>query len=140
MKRMEKHRVTGLTGWRAAGTRGSKDATVLLVTADADLRAAVMRSLDRAGYRVIVARHSGHALLAGMTCGGIDVLLTESDLDDMPGAALAGMLQRHHPRLRAVLMANGGTRPQPGVIVRPFTRDDLLSHVQAAAALTSQAS
>ena len=104
---------------------------VLLVTPDEDLRQAGERVLARAGYRVRVAAHSGHALLAGLT-DRVDVLITELAAPDISGPALAQVLRRHHPELRVVYMANPGT-PEglDHVVVRPFTRDDLLARIAA---------
>ena len=109
---------------------------VLLVTPDGDLREAGERALTRAGYRVRVATHSGHALLAGRTAR-VDVLVTELAAPDISGPALAQLLRRHHPQLRVVYMANPGTPERlEHVVVRPFTRDDLLARI----AITASAS
>ena len=102
---------------------------VLLVTPDADLRDVGNRVLARAGYEVRVAPHSGHALLAGLTWR-VDVLVAELSAPDLSGPALAKLLKRHHPGLRAVFMANPGTPDGlDHVVVRPFTRDDLLERL-----------
>jgi DNA-binding NtrC family response regulator len=106
--------------------------TVLLVTGDADLLAVGARVLELAGYDVVTASHAGHALLACLTGARIDILITESMLDDMPGEALADALRRHHPALRSVFMADAGTPARDGFVVRPFTRDDLLVQLSAA--------
>jgi CheY-like chemotaxis protein len=103
--------------------------SVLLVTGDAGLRAAAARVLGSAGYRVLTAAHSGHAQLASATTCRIDVLVCELALDEMSGAALRATLRRHHPDLRAVYLAEGGTPARTGVIVRPFNGDDLLSEL-----------
>lgn len=105
--------------------------TVLFVTGDADLRAVGARVLEREGYDVVTAAHAGHALLAGLTRGRIDILITEFTLDDMPGSALADALLRHHSDLRSVFMADTGTPSRHGMVVRPFTRDDLLLELNA---------
>ena len=106
---------------------------VLLVTADDELREAGERALVRQGYRVRVAAHSGHAVLAGLT-SRVDVLVAELSAPDISGPALAQLLRKHHPGLRAVFMANPGTPDGIAhVVVRPFTRDDLLARI----ALTS---
>jgi DNA-binding NtrC family response regulator len=104
---------------------------VLLVTADADLRAAGERVLTRAGYRVHVGAHSGHAVLASRA-QRIDVLITELSAPDISGPALAKLLWKHHPDMRVIFMANPGT-PEglEHVVVRPFTRDDLLVRIAA---------
>lgn len=103
---------------------------VLLVTGDGDLRAAGARALAREGYRVRVAAHSGHALLAGLT-SRVDVLIAEFSAPDISGPALAEQLRRHHPELKVVFMANPGT-PEglDHVVVRPFTRDDLIARLR----------
>lgn len=102
---------------------------VLLVTGDPDLRAAGQRALGRAGYRVLVAAHSGHAVLVSLTCR-VDVLVAELSAPDLSGPALAQLLRKHHPALRTVFMANPGT-PEglDNVVVRPFTRDDLIARI-----------
>ena len=110
---------------------------VLLVTPDADLRSAGGRALVCEGYRVRVASHSGHAVLASRA-GRVDVLIAELSAPDISGPALAELLKKHHPGLRAVFMANPGT-PEglEHVIVRPFTRDDLLKKIAAISSLAS---
>lgn len=100
--------------------------TVLFVTGDANLRAVGARVLEREGYNVVTAAHAGHAVLAGLTRGRIDILISEFTLDDMPGEALGDALRRHHSDLRSIYMADAGTPQRDGTVVRPFTRDDLL--------------
>jgi DNA-binding NtrC family response regulator len=120
-----------------ASTTVASPVEVLLMTPDADLRAAGERALTGAGYRVRVAAHSGHAVLASMM-SRIDVLVTELSTPDISGPALAELLRRHHPQLRVVFMANPGT-PEglEHVVVRPFTRDDLIARISVT---SSQAS
>jgi DNA-binding response OmpR family regulator len=103
----------------------------LFVTGDSDLRAASERALSRAGFNVQCAAHSGHAVLAGLT-SKVDVLVAELSAPDISGPALADLLRRHHPHLRVIFMANPGT-PEgiEHVVVRPFTRDDLLARIAA---------
>lgn len=113
--------------------------TLLLVTGDADLRAVTARVLTREGYHVITAAHSGHALLASLA-GRIDLLVSELELDETSGPTLAMMLRRHHPRLRTVYFADAGAPAADGVIVRPFTRDDLVLELDAVRAPATLAS
>jgi DNA-binding response OmpR family regulator len=103
---------------------------VLLVTGDANLRDVGERVLTREGYRVRVAQHSGHAVLAALT-SRVDVLIAELSAPDISGPALAQLLRRHHPALLVVFMANPGT-PEglEHVVVRPFTGDDLLARLR----------
>jgi DNA-binding NtrC family response regulator len=123
-------RVESRVNETAIGTAGPRT-TVLFVTGDADLRAVGVRVLEREGYDVVTAAHAGHALLEGLTRGRIDILISEFTLDDMPGTALADALLRHHADLRSVFMADTGTPPRDGMVVRPFTGDDLLLAVSA---------
>jgi DNA-binding response OmpR family regulator len=104
---------------------------VLFVTGDSDLRAASERALTAVGFRVQVAAHSGHAVLAALT-SRVDVLIAELSAPDISGPALADLLRRNHPELRVVFMANPGT-PEgiEHVVVRPFTRDDLIARISS---------
>jgi CheY-like chemotaxis protein len=103
---------------------------VLVVSGDADARSAAARDLAEHGYAVTCAAHSGHALLACLMSPRIDVAFVEATLEDMPGAELAGTLRRHLPDLRVVFLAQPGTAAAPGVVVRPFTGDDLAAELE----------
>jgi CheY-like chemotaxis protein len=109
----------------------SPDPVVLFVTDDEDFRAAAERGLAEEGYDVVSASHAGHALLACLVGKPVDVLVTEMSMPDMLGPQLAQRIRRYCPDLPVVYLAQPGTRPRDGVLVRPFTRDDLvrqLSH------------
>lgn len=105
---------------------------VLFVSDDADLRDVATRVLERGGYRIRTASHSGHALLAARE-SRFDVLVAELSTSDMSGPALAERLRRDNPALQAIFMANPGT-PEgvEHIVVRPFTRDDLVQRIHAA--------
>ena len=107
---------------------------VLFVSADADLRAAVTRVLEREDYGIQAVAHSGHALLLCRT-SAFDVLVAELSGPDVSGPTLLEQLRRHCPGLSAVFLASPGT-PEPidHVVVRPFTRDDLIDEIELAAA------
>jgi CheY-like chemotaxis protein len=105
---------------------------VLVVTADADLRAATTRALESTGHTVIAAAHGGHALLACLKSPRVDLLVAELSMEDVSGPALAARLRRLSPEMSAVYFGNAGTAECQGVIVRPFTRDDLLAAVSLA--------
>jgi CheY-like chemotaxis protein len=106
---------------------------VLVVTADVGLREASTRVLAREGYRVITAPHAGHAVLASIRAGRVDLLATELSMEDVSGPALAEQLRRRYPELAAVYFASPGSHECDGVLVRPFTRDDLLEALMMAA-------
>ena len=112
---------------------------ILFVTGNADLRAVARRVLERDGHEVMTAAHSGHALLAGLECERIDVLISDFKLDGVTGEWVAASLRRYHRDMRAIFMAEGGTPAQTGVLVRPFTRDDLVREIDAIARVTSPA-
>jgi DNA-binding response OmpR family regulator len=140
MKRIE-GRVVNQIALPVAEPTTAQCAIVLFVSADPDLRAVATRVLTREGYVVVTAAHAGHALLAGMTLDRIDILVSEMALDDMPGAALADRLRRHHMELRSLFMANADTPQEDGLLVRPFTRDDLLVQLDAlSSSITSRTS
>lgn len=120
-----------------AGHAGAR--VVLVVTADANLREVSARVLAREGYRVLTAAHAGHALLACLRAGRIDLLAAELSMDDVSGPALAERLRRYSPAMAAVFFANSGTPECEGLIVRPFTRDDLLAGLGTAAASAAAA-
>lgn len=109
---------------------------VLVVTADADLRAAASRVLEREGYQVLTAAHSGHAVLACRSTGQVDLLVAELSMEDVSGPALSARLRRTCPGMRTVYVANPGTHECEGVLVRPFTREDLLAALALAGVAT----
>ncbi len=104
---------------------------ILVVTPDTNLREVSARVLTREGYRVLSAAHAGHAVLECLKAGRVDVLAVELSMDDMSGPALAERLRRQCPDLVAMYFGKSGTPECEGVIVRPFTRDDLLAALPA---------
>ena len=104
---------------------------VLVVTADRDFREVAARVLGNEGYRVLTAAHAGHAVLHGLQ-SQVDLALIELSMEDLSGPALADRLRRQNPELRTVYLAKAGTPESEGVLVRPFTRDDLLAELTLA--------
>jgi DNA-binding response OmpR family regulator len=118
---------------RPASTGQIKTPRVLFVSSDADLRAAAARVLTGEGYDIVTAAHSGHAQLAWRAASRpFSILIADLTLDCMSGPALMATLRRQQPSLRALYMADVGTAAREGLIVRPFTRDDLLMKIDAA--------
>ena len=107
---------------------------MLFVNADADLRTAVTRVLEGAGFRVHAVAHSGHALLVCRTMT-FDVVVSELCGPDMSGPALVEQLRRHHPALTSIYLGNPGS-PEglDHLLVRPFTREDLVERLDLALA------
>ena len=112
---------------------GPAERVVLIVTADRDFREVAARVLDREGYKVLTAAHAGHAVLQSLQTR-VDVAAIELSMEDLSGPALADRLRRHNPDLRTVYLAPSGTPESEGVLVRPFTREDLLSELALASA------
>lgn len=110
--------------------------TILIVTADANLGGAAIRVLEQQAYDVIFARHAGHAFLAALTRTRIDILISELALDDMSGEALAATVRRHHPSIQSLFIVDHATVAPRPVLVRPFTRDELLRQLQEIAPAT----
>jgi DNA-binding response OmpR family regulator len=109
--------------------------SILVVTEDGALATACRGTLEQAGYSVTCATHSGHALLTCLTGHRADLLLTELSMPDGSGPALAERLRRYYPQMGAVYFANPGTILDTGnVLVRPFSREELLARVRAAVA------
>jgi DNA-binding response OmpR family regulator len=112
---------------------------VLVVSGDADLRTVLSRVLEDEGFVVKAVSHSGHALLLCRTAQ-FDVLLAELCGPDMSGPSLAEQVRRHCPEITAIYLGNPGT-PEglDNLLVRPFTRDDLVARVRTAAAVAVEA-
>jgi DNA-binding response OmpR family regulator len=118
----------------------SASAAVLIVTADGHLAEACASVLEKEGFGVLHARHSGHALLACLSGRPTDILIAELSMDDGSGPALTDRLRRYSPNLQAVYLANPGTSYEAGnVLVRPFTCADLIARVRGCL-ISSQAS
>jgi CheY-like chemotaxis protein len=100
-----------------------------VAVADPDLREVSTRVLEAAGYRVLTARHSGHALLACLTGRRIDVLVSDFRTDDDSGPALAARLRRHSPDLRGVYFSSDRGEACRDVLIQPITANDLLKAV-----------
>lgn len=113
---------------------------VLVVSTDPDLREAAARVLEREGYTAITAAHGGHAVLACLRAGQVDILAADLSMEDLSGPALAGRLRRFCPGMSAVYFGRAGTVECAGILVRPFTRDDLLAAVALASSSTVSAS
>jgi CheY-like chemotaxis protein len=113
---------------------------VLVVTGDEGLRDASARALEGEGYVVLTAPHGGHAVLACMRAGRIDLLATELSMEDVSGPALAARLRRFCPSMAAIFFAPPGATECEGVLVRPFSKIDLLAASAVARARAAVAS
>lgn len=119
--------------------------SVLFVSHDENLRAVATRVLTRAGFQVKAVAHGGHALLACVEHGAIDVLVIEHELPEGSGETIAARLRRHCPDLHVVRMCDRADAPAGAkaggdgiAVVRPFTADDLIDAVQTLRRATSR--
>jgi CheY-like chemotaxis protein len=104
--------------------------SISVVAEDPELAEACARALDDAGYSVHAAVHSGHAMLACLQGRRTDVLICELAMEEGSGPALARRLQRYNPLLRALYIGREGMLcDAENVLIRPFTREDLLARV-----------
>ena len=116
------------------------DETILLVEDEDQVRVIAGAVLRRYGYKVLVARNAGEALLL---CeghpGSIDVLVTDVVMPQMSGPELAQRLAVGRPEMR-ILCMSGYTDDsivrhsvlQPGVayLQKPFTPQSLATKVR----------
>jgi two-component system cell cycle sensor histidine kinase/response regulator CckA len=120
--------------------------TVLLVDDEDAMRTVARRVLERAGYRVLVARHGADALRLLEEHGpAVDVLLSDVVMPEMGGVELAARAVERLPGLPVVLMSgyagvdvgpigrDGGVQ---GFVQKPFTAEALLAAVRGAASAT----
>ena len=56
----------------------------------------------------------------------VDVAAIELSMEDVSGPVLAERLRRRCPSLRSLYLAKAGTPECEGVLVRPFSREDLV--------------
>jgi PAS domain S-box-containing protein len=115
-------------------------ATVLVVEDEAAVRGFVVSTLERAGYRVLVAATPAEAIALTDGLGQpIDVLLTDMIMPEISGLILARRLVVSRPSMSVVLMSGydpelsaapveGGFR----FLAKPFGRDALIAAIAAA--------
>jgi CheY-like chemotaxis protein len=112
-----------------------------MVTDDYALTRVYTATLQQAGYQVTSVTHSGHALLLCLRGYRPDVLLTDLCMPDGSGPMLAERLRRYDPQLQAIYFANPGTLlDESNVLVRPFSRVDLLARLSRTLTASPQAS
>ena len=109
----------------------------ILVVEDADaVRRTVCRILRANGYQVVDASRGSEALEL-VHGGGIDLVLTDLVMPEMPGTELAAELRESHPGLPVLFMSGyadvAGTIEDPSALIqKPFTGAALLTKVQEA--------
>jgi CheY-like chemotaxis protein len=117
-------------------------ATVLLVEDENAVRILAHRILERAGYRVLDARHGADALLLWRQhADQIDVVVTDLVMPEMGGRALADALHATNPALPIVFMSGysddemtrrGFADAQVAFLAKPFSAESLIGAVRDA--------
>jgi PAS domain S-box-containing protein len=124
----------------AASPAGRRDATVLVVEDDADVRQYATRLLSDLGYQVLEAPDGPTALRIVEKEPGIDLLFTDVGLPGgLNGRQLAEEARRRLPRLKVLfttayarnaIVHQGRLDPGVELVVKPFTSATLAAKVR----------
>jgi len=113
--------------------------TILVVEDERAVRELVVRKLDAAGYRVLVAERPDDAVRMGREHKGpIHLLLTDVVMPGMNGPALAAEVTRMHPEAKVLYMTGYADREVSAsdasagalMLMKPFTLDTLATTVR----------
>lgn len=113
-------------------------AHILLVEDEQHVRKIVARTLTRQGYSVTSAANGRDAIAVLDDRSDIDLVLTDVVMPEVGGDELATELARRHGQLRVTFMSGYTGRADAkfpdgaAVLEKPFTRAQLLEHVEAA--------
>jgi DNA-binding NtrC family response regulator len=100
--------------------------TLLIVDDNDSVRELVCAYVQQAGYRVIEAASSAHALNKARVCESIDIVLADVVLPDGSGFELVRSLERIYPSLRALYMSGyADAHLANSFIAKPFTASAL---------------
>jgi CheY-like chemotaxis protein len=115
--------------------------TVLVVEDEDAVRDIARRVLERAGFRVLVARHGADALaVLAHADTPVDLLLTDMVMPEMGGLELAARAVERAPNIRIILMSGytdadvgpiGRGERVEGFLPKPFTAESLLDAVRS---------
>jgi len=116
--------------------------TILVIEDEPMVREVLQITLERSGFRVLMAGGGDEALdLCESSPEPIDLVLTDIVMPGTSGADLAGYLGIRYPRMRtvrmsgfteAMLSASGMRRGETPFLQKPFTREQLLATVRGA--------
>jgi CheY-like chemotaxis protein len=123
-----------------SGSPTDPSPTILVVEDEDALRAAIRRSLQAEGYRVLEAQNGASALEVLSAPGAVDIALVLTDLrmPVMDGRQLAAALARLRPNLPMVFMSGFTAQlmemrlvsPDLAVLPKPFKNEALLAAVK----------
>ena len=108
---------------------------VMVVDDEPLLRALVRRMLEPAGYQVHEASDGLEALETLARLGGVDVVVTDLQMPNMDGVALANYLAGQAPPIPTLLISGFDRQPDKVTLLapllpKPFTHEQLLASVQ----------
>ena len=119
-------------------------ATVLLAEDETGVRTLARRILERAGFRVLEARHGADALMLWRQhADSIDVAVTDLVMPEMDGRTLADALHESRPALPILFMSGysddevtrrGFADARIAYLAKPFTAESLIRAVRQAMA------
>ncbi|MFO0582515.1 MAG: PAS domain S-box protein [Anaeromyxobacter sp.] len=130
-----------VTAPAAARPSGHGSETVLLVEDDELVRTVAVRTLARAGYRVLVAAGGAEAMaVAQRHAGPIDLVVADVVLQGAAGPKVAAALSALRPELRVMyvsgheheqLARRGVLAPDVPFLAKPFSAEALVARVRA---------
>lgn len=114
--------------------------TVMIIDDDAAVRAALRRSLEHEGYRVLEATE-GKEALAMLETERPNLVLTDIYMPEMDGLEVVAQVRKRRPDATVVAMSGGGVLParlvlEPAgalgaaaILQKPFSMDELRAYL-----------
>lgn len=109
---------------------------VLLVDDDRDVLALFKKILEMSGFSVAAATGGGAAAKLHSELGGVDLLITDTEMPDQTGFELAAALSAKQPNLPVLFTTRGLTSedtptsfPQRNILQKPIAARTLLASV-----------
>lgn len=106
---------------------------ILLVDDEPVVLVLMQRALTDAGYEVLPASNGMEALELAASCQPVDAVVTDLQMPQMGGEALAAAVRQADPALPILFVSGfkcGQARTLPGpVLPKPFTPDQLVSAI-----------
>jgi PAS domain S-box-containing protein len=136
-KIVQKDSPVGITGRTGDG----HDKTILLIHGEAALRNLTVSTLERSGYKVLVAHAGAEGIeLSRKFSGKIDLLLTDLVMEGMSGREIAKKLVLDRPSIQVMYMSGFAEKnieklpalPGSLFIQKPFTREALAEKIHDA--------
>ena len=115
---------------------------ILVVDDEAPIMALCLKILGRLGHEVEGATR-GEEALSKLASGPVDLLVVDYKMPGINGFEVVRRARSLHPKLRVVLITGHGTREVMGealdggingILVKPFTPDELTTTINAALA------